>query len=52
MIAKAKINPNLTWAVAINHSLGSFGSYSVGMEMKDMGRKNTMRFGAKIWIDL
>ena len=52
MIAKAKINPNLTWAVAVNHSLGSFGSYSVGMEVKDVGRSNRVRFGAKIWVDM
>lgn len=34
IIAKAKISPKLTWAVAVNHSLGSYGTYSVGMEMK------------------
>ena len=51
-IVKAKISPDLTWAVAINQALGSYGSYSVGMQMKELGRKNEVQFGAKVWIDL
>jgi len=33
-IVKAKISPKLTWAVAVNKQLGSYGHYSLGMEMQ------------------
>jgi hypothetical protein len=51
-IVKAKISPKLTWALALNNSLGSYGTYSVGLEMKEVGNLNSVKFGVKFWLDL
>ena len=51
-VIKAKVSPNLSWALAINHNLGSYGSYSAGMQMKELGRLNEVKFGVTMWLDL
>ena len=51
-IVKAKVTPNMTCAISVNNALGLLGTYSLGLQVKELGRKNQVSFGSKVWIDL
>lgn len=46
------MSPSLTTAFSINRILGSYGDYSLGLEVKELGKDNTVKFGAKISLNI
>lgn len=46
------MTPSLTAAFSVDRILGSYGDYSLGFEVKELGKTNAVKFGAKIRLNI
>jgi hypothetical protein len=49
---KFKINTDLSHALTVTNRLGTYGEYSLGVEVTEVGGKNRFKFGTQIDLSL
>lgn len=49
---KMRFNSAMKFALAVKRSMASYGNYTVGFEISDLGRANNIKFGTEIGLNL